>query len=209
MAKLAMNKSALQKQNVQLRLYRRVLPSLELKRRQLTLEAGRARKAMEQVQAEIESLDALIGEKMPMLADQEIEVAGLVQVTSVEIDEENIVSVKVPVFTDVHCTVRDYAMLAKPHWIDVLVDYLQQAIALQIKGQVMAERWRRLDYAMRRTTQRVNLFEKILIPTAEKDIQRIKIFLGDTERSAIVRSKIAKAMQQREQQKITAEGEMQ
>jgi V/A-type H+-transporting ATPase subunit D len=40
----------------------------------------------------------------------------------------------------------------------------------------------------------VNLFEKILIPTAKKNIQRIQIFLGDADRSAIVRSKIAKAM---------------
>ena len=206
MAKLAMNKSALHKENQRLRLYRRVLPSLEIKRRQLTLEAGRARKALEEVQAEVEELNARIGEKLPMLANQEIEVAGLVQIESLQIEEENIVSVKIPVLADVHCTVRDYAMMAKPHWIDVLVDYLQRAATLRIKEQVMAERWRRLDLAMRRTTQRVNLFEKILIPTAEKNIQRIRIFLGDGERAAIVRSKIAKAMQQRRGQRIADEG---
>ena len=53
----------------------------------------------------------------------------------------------------------------------------------------------RLNDAVRRITQRVNLFEKVLIPQAEKKIHRIKIYLADTERAAVVRSKIAKAKQ--------------
>ena len=54
--------------------------------------------------------------------------------------------------------------------------------------------------AVRRITQRVNLFEKILIPNAQKNIQRIRIFLGDAERSAVVRSKLAKAKHRQAQQ---------
>ena len=47
--------------------------------------------------------------------------------------------------------------------------------------------------AVRRITQRVNLFEKVLIPQADTNIQRIQIYLADAERAAVVRSKIAKA----------------
>ena len=46
--------------------------------------------------------------------------------------------------------------------------------------------------AVRRVTQRVNLFDKVLIPTAKRDISRIRIFLSDIERSAVVTSKMAK-----------------
>jgi V/A-type H+-transporting ATPase subunit D len=74
--------------------------------------------------------------------------------------------------------------------------------------QVAKERVRRLDYAVRRITQRVNLFEKILIPTAKKNIKRIQIFLGDAERSAIVRSKIAKAMRAEKRAAFFAEEEL-
>jgi V/A-type H+-transporting ATPase subunit D len=42
-------------------------------------------------------------------------------------------------------------------------------------------------------SQRVNLFEKVLIPNARRDIARIKIFLSDIERAAVVTSKIAKS----------------
>jgi V/A-type H+-transporting ATPase subunit D len=192
MAKAAMNKGALQKQREQLRLYRRVLPSLDLRRRQLTIEAAQAREELAQTEAELGRLSASIAEQLPMLANQDIEVSGLVQIESVHLAEENVIGVKLPVLTELRCTVRDYSLLAKPHWVDVLVDRLQEVAKLRLQIRVAAERVRLLDHAARRTTQRVNLFDKILIPQAEKAIQRIQIFLGDAERAAIVRAKLAK-----------------
>jgi V/A-type H+-transporting ATPase subunit D len=50
----------------------------------------------------------------------------------------------------------------------------------------------RMQGAVRRVTQRVNLFEKVLIPNAKRNIARIQIFLSDVERAAVVTSKIAK-----------------
>ena len=196
MAKVAMNKGALQKQREQLRLYRRVLPSLDLRRRQLTTEAARAREELAQTEAELERLSAGIAEQLPMLANQDIEVSGLVQIESVHIEEDNVVGVKLPLLSDLRCTIRDYSLLAKPHWVDVLVDRLQEIAKLRLQVRVGGERVRLLDYAVRRTTQRVNLFDKILIPQAEQTIQRIQIVLGDAERAAIVRSKLAKVKSQ-------------
>ena len=196
MAKVAMNKGALQKQREQLRLYRRVLPSLDLRRRQLTTEATLAREELAQTEAELERLSAGIAEQLPMLANQDIEVSGLVQIESVHIEEDNVVGVKLPLLSDLRCTIRDYSLLAKPHWVDVLVDRLQEIAKLRLQVRVGGERVRLLDYAVRRTTQRVNLFDKILIPQAEQTIQRIQIVLGDAERAAIVRSKLAKVRSQ-------------
>ena len=50
------------------------------------------------------------------------------------------------------------------------------------------ERVRLLAKAVRRTTQRVNLFERILIPEAQEAIKRIMIYMGDLERSAVTLS---------------------
>ena len=41
-------------------------------------------------------------------------------------------------------------------------------------------------------TQRVNLFEHVLIPTAQANIKKIRTALGEEEMQAVVRSKIAK-----------------
>jgi V/A-type H+/Na+-transporting ATPase subunit D len=39
---------------------------------------------------------------------------------------------------------------------------------------------------------RLNLFEKVLIPRAQKNIKKIKIFLGDQELAAVCQAKVAK-----------------
>ena len=197
MAKLSLSKSGLQKQREDMRLYERVLPSLDLKRMQLSAELKRARQQLAEAEAEVEKLNKRVADQLPMLANREIDVSGLVQVESFQIEEENLVGVKLPALVEVKCTVRPYSMLAKPHWVDVLVDQLKQMVEQKTRVQVAAERVRLLEKAERRVTQRVNLFDKILIPTAKKNIQKIQIYLADVERAAVVRSKLTKRMRQR------------
>jgi V/A-type H+-transporting ATPase subunit D len=197
MAKLALSKSGLQKQREDLRLYTRVLPSLDLKRMQLSAELKRARQQLAEAAAAVEKLNKRVAEQLPMLANREIDVSGLVQVESFQIEEENLVGVKLPKLVEVKCQVAEYSMLAKPHWVDMLVEQLKQMIEQKTRVQVAAERVRLLEHAERRITQRVNLFDKILIPTAKKNIQKIQIYLADADRAAVVRSKITKKMRQK------------
>ena len=198
MAKPNLSKSGLQKQREDMRLYERVLPSLDLKRMQISGELKRARQQLAEAEAEVEKLNKRVADQLPMLANRAIDVSGLVQVESFQIEEENLVGVKLPALVEVKCTVRPYSMLAKPHWVDVLVDQLKQMVEQKTRVQVAAERVRLLEQAERRITQRVNLFDKILIPTAKKNIQKIQIYLADVERAAVVRSKLTKKMRQQQ-----------
>jgi V/A-type H+-transporting ATPase subunit D len=197
MAKLSLSKSGLQKQREDMRLYERVLPSLDLKRMQLSGELKRARQQLAEAEAEVQKLNHRVAEQLPMLANREIDVSGLVQVESFRIEEENLVGVKLPKLVEVKCHIAKYSMLAKPHWVDMLVEQLKQMVEQKTRVQVAAERVRLLEQAERRVTQRVNLFDKILIPTAKKNIQKIQIYLADAERAAVVRSKITKRMRPR------------
>jgi V/A-type H+-transporting ATPase subunit D len=197
MTKLSLSKSGLQKQREDMRLYERVLPSLDLKRMQLSGELKRARQQLAEAEAEVQKLNKRVADQLPMLANREIDVSGLVQVESFRIEEENLVGVKLPKLVEVKCHIAEYSMLAKPHWVDMLVEQLKQMVDQKTRVQVAAERVRLLEQAERRVTQRVNLFDKILIPTAKKNIQKIQIYLADAERAAVVRSKITKRMRQR------------
>jgi V/A-type H+-transporting ATPase subunit D len=94
----------------------------------------------------------------------------------------------------VEYTMSEYSRLAKPHWVDQVVERLRKALEMTVQIRVDEQRVEKLDYAVRKVTQRVNLFEKILIPKAEENIKRIQIYLGEAERAAVVRSKITKAM---------------
>ena len=192
MAKLALNKSALARERERLKLYARLLPSLEMKRQQLMMEFARSRVELRKQQHDLDEFRKGIAEQVPMMADREIDLSGLVRLDSVELGLENVVGVKLPVLKNVHTTVAEYSLLGKPHWVDVVIDRLHQTIDRRLRVQVAEERVRRMIHAVRRITQRVNLFEKIMIPTAKKNIKRIQIFLGDAERSAVVRAKIAK-----------------
>jgi V/A-type H+-transporting ATPase subunit D len=205
-AKLKLSKSALAQERSQLKLYERTLPSLDLKRRQLSIELAKATTALEEARRAVEALESGIGEQLPMLANPEIELSGLVQMTDFELVEENVVGVRLPLLKRIHCTVADYSLLAKPAWVDVLVERLRDAAEQRTQVLVSTERVRILKYQEKRVTQRVNLFDKILIPNARRNIQRIQIFLGDAERAAVVRSKIAKAKQARQRDALLQRG---
>lgn len=206
MAKLSLTKSGLQKQRNDLKLFQKLLPSLDMKRMQLTAELNKARVQFARIEQEAEQLNRHVAGQLPMLADTDITLSGLIRIEDVTMGRENIVGVKLPILEDVQFAIFKYSMLAKPHWVDTLVDKLQQTAKLRIEVQVAAERVRELELAVRHITQRVNLFEKILIPTAKKNIQRIQIFLGDAERSAVVRSKLAKRINQKKRQALIMGG---
>jgi V/A-type H+-transporting ATPase subunit D len=207
MARIALSKSAQQRERQNLQMYQRFLPSLDLKRRQLMGEQTRAQEALSQAQIQVASLMSDIAGNIPMLANQGIDLEALVGIDSVQLGEENVVGVRLPVLEKVNTRVRDYSLMAKPHWVDAVSDRLVQFLELKIQIQAHVERVCLLDHAIRRTTQRVNLFDKVLIPGARRHIKRIQIFLADTERAAVVRSKIAKRRNaQMADQLGTAEG---
>ena len=193
MARLSLNKSSLHKEREQLRLYRGVLPSLELKRQQLTLEFNRAKRQLEDSRRKSKQVELDTVAEIPMLANQEIDLSGLVRVSKIFLKEENLVGIKLPRLDSISFDVLDYSMLGKPPWVDLLVVKLQKIVEAQTQVTIAEERVKRLESAVRRITQRVNLFEKMLIPEAQENIRKIKIFLGDAERAAVVRSKMAKA----------------
>ena len=196
MAKVRLSKNELARQRNQLKLYSKLLPSLDLKRRQLTAEHGKAHQAVTEANAKAAEFERQVAAELRMVADREVDVSGLIQVRRVEVGIENVVGVKEPKLDLVDYEEAEYSLLAKPAWVDVLIEKLKAAIQLRIEVDVAEQRVGVLGQAVRRTTQRVNLFDRILIPEARRNIKRIQIFLGDLERDAVVRSKLAKGKHQ-------------
>jgi V/A-type H+-transporting ATPase subunit D len=193
---LARNKTTLDRLRKQLAVYRRVLPSLDLKRRQLSAELAAARARLAATLRELEGAVEAAGARLPMAANEQIALSGLVRLAGVRIGEEHRLGIALPRLEGVEWMVAPYSRLARPHWVDPLIDALRSIGALRLQQQVHEERLRRLQAALARTIQRINLFDKLLIPRTERDIRRIRIALGDAERDAIARAKIAKARHQ-------------
>jgi len=192
---LALNKTTLKQQRDQLKTFKKFLPSLDLKRQQLLAALKVARAELAETQAAYQHLESQVSETYPLLGSTTIQtrnLASLIRVRHVQIVEENLVGTRLPVAREIHFEVAEYSRMVMPFWVDLLVENLKRISEQRILLQVRQERVKRLDLAARRITQRVNLFEKVLIPQAEGSIRKIVIFLSDQERAAVVRSKIAK-----------------
>lgn len=192
MAKVSLNKSSLSRQTQQLKSYRQFLPSLDLKRKQLMAERARAQAELQLLHDELTRSRDWVGENLPMLGNAELDLDGLVRVGRLDTGRENVVGTWLPTLEDVEIIVRPYGYISKPHWLEALIDALGRCLRLHLEAKIAAERLARLEEAVRTVTQRVNLFDKVLIPRTQDNIKRIRIALSDGERAAVVRSKIAK-----------------
>jgi V/A-type H+-transporting ATPase subunit D len=192
MARLALSKSSLSVQNRRLKSFERYLPSLDLKRRQLIAERTKAARAIKATEVEIDRLRRKVVEGLPMGSNEEVNIENLVHIVRLELGEENVMGVRLPQVKGVDLKRADYALLAKPEWVDNFAWRMEEMLQLRLRIQVEHQRLALLNEAVRTITQRVNLFDKVLIPQTRDNIRRIRIFLADGERAAVVRAKIAK-----------------
>ncbi len=198
MARLSLTKASLTKQKGLFKTFQDVLPSLDLKRRQLSAEQVKVRKILAECQQKLEALEQGIAQEIPMMSNELVNLENIVKVTEVELVKENVVGTRLPKVKEVKIQVLPYALLGKPVWVDRLVELLKTALELQIAAQVARQRLELLNKAERTVTQRFNLFDKVLIPKTKANIKKIQIYLADAERAGVVNSKIAKRKKEQE-----------
>ncbi|WP_295884588.1 V-type ATP synthase subunit D [uncultured Thiohalocapsa sp.] len=192
MAKVSLSKSSLSQQTQQLKAYRQFLPSLDLKRKQLMGERARAQAEQRALDERLAAARQRVADTLPMLGNEELDLTGLVRVEQVALGRENVMGTWLPTLAELKIAVRPYGCISKPHWLEPLVDALTESARLRVEAMLAARRVALLEGAVRTVTQRVNLFDKVLIPQTRANIKRIRIALSDAERAAVVRSKIAK-----------------
>ena len=192
MARLQLSKSSLARERKNLGTFVRFLPSLDLKRQQLMAERAKAVKVITATREEIETLNKEVGQKVRMLANHDIDLTELARLTDFKLGTENLMGTHLPTLESISVEVRAYALMGKPHWVDNAAALLHDMLTLRIRVQVEERRLDLLNAAVKSITQRVNLFEKVLIPRTKKNIKRVQIYLSDAEKAAVVNSKIAK-----------------
>ncbi|MBZ9567058.1 V-type ATP synthase subunit D [Modicisalibacter tunisiensis] len=188
----ALNKSSLSRLERQRTLYRRYLPALEMKQRTLLIQRQQSAERLATLRERAKRQQATVGRELPMLADTDVPLEGLVRVATLRLGRENRVGVSLPTLAELTLERTPYDRLAQPHWIDTLVERLETRLRLEVETRIETRRLARLDEAVRTVTQRVNLFAKVMIPRLEKAIARIELYLADQERAAVVRAKLAK-----------------
>ncbi|MBS98706.1 MAG: V-type ATP synthase subunit D [Oceanospirillaceae bacterium] len=197
MAKLALNKSSLHRESGRLKAFRQFVPALDLKRKQILAARQTSRRELSTYQARLDEINRQVGDQLPMLAGSGLDLSALISVRRVELIQVNLVGIELPALTEVDIDRREHSRLALPAWVDTALVLAEERLRVELAKQVEAQRLERLEAALRKTTQRLNLFDKVLIPRAERNIRRIRIALSDAERAGVVRAKIAKGKRMR------------
>ena len=187
--KFQYNKTSLNELNKQLKTRVKALPTLKSKESALRLEVKKAKQQseslVEQLEAELKSY-----EYMARLWN-EFE-PGLVSVTDVKLKTVKIAGVPVPALEEVLFDVKDINLFTKPMWYADGVQILKNLAQLGIESEVYTEVSRILDYQRKKTTQKVNLYEKVQIPGYNEAIRKIKRYMEDEENLSKASQKIVK-----------------
>ncbi|MBQ9446700.1 MAG: V-type ATP synthase subunit D, partial [Victivallales bacterium] len=104
----------------------------------------------------------------------------------------NVAGIDVPVFESLELDVKEYDLFTTAPWFEDAVELVREKIELELKKRLLLETSTLLEQELRVVTQRVNLFEKVMIPNARENIRVINIYLGDQQTNSVGRSKIAK-----------------
>ena len=192
--KFQYNKTSLNNLGKQLKMRQKALPTLQNKESALRLEVRKAKERSEKLIVELNAsmkkydyLAALWNEFEP----------GLIAITDVELVTAKLAGVKTPELKEIHYEIRPFNAFVKPAWYADGVAILKELTRLGIESEVYQEKSRILDWQRKKTTQKVNLFEKVQIPGYQEAVRKIKRFMEDEENLSKSSQKILKALQEK------------
>ena len=187
--KFQYNKTSLTELGKQLKVRQRALPTLQNKESALRLEVRKAKADSERLTAELE--DALKRYDYLAALWNEFE-PGLISIVDVDLYTKKVAGVKTPALGEIHYEIKPFNAFVKPAWFADGVAILKDLSRLGIESEVYLEKARILDYQRKKTTQKVNLYEKVQIPGYQDAIRKIKRYMEDEENLSKASSKIVK-----------------
>ena len=181
------SKGALRANRLKVARLNKAVPTLDLRRKQLTREMMSWDERMRMMRIERDELAA----KMETNPHPEIE--KLVSIESVEVVDVNIAGVILKELKSAKFVVAPYSLIMTPPSFDYFATLRSKYLESLERLRIMEESFERLSDELAVTTQRINLFEKRLIPQCEDGIRYIRGRLEDNERSTVMVAKIAQA----------------
>lgn len=195
--KFQFNKTALQDLNKQLKVRVRALPTIKNKEAALRVEVKRAKdealvyeKKLSQKISEYEKFVRVWGEFD----------ISLISVKDLELSVKKIAGVKVPELNDIIFEVKEFSLFNNPQWFLKGISILKELTTIAVEREILFRKSELLYQARKKTTQKVNLYEKVQIPGYEDAILKIKRFLEDEENLSKSSQKIVKNRQQEQEE---------
>lgn len=195
------NKTSLTNLGKQLKIRQKALPTLKNKESALRMSVISAKSAAEQHRTELEqalkSYDdfcALWNEFDP----------GLIRIVDVDIETFKVAGINVPKLGEIHYELTPFNAFVKPSWYPDGISILKDLTRIVMLEEVARKRSEILEYNRKKTTQKVNLYEKVQIPGFHEAILKIKRYMEDEENLSKAASKLVKNRHEAEEaQEVT------
>ena len=186
--KFQYNKTALQNLRRQLSIREKALPTLKSKEAALRLEVRK-------ITAEIE----LLKEEYQKLVKENQNYNGfwtefpeIVKIKKINSELKNIAGVKVNILSNIDFAIENVSLFNMPSWIRLAISMFERLMTIQVKIEMTEARLNALAYDRKKTTQKVNLYEKVQIPEYKTAIIKIKRYMEDEDNLSKSSQKIVK-----------------
>ncbi len=189
------NKTSLQGLEKNLKMRQRTLPTLQSKESALRLEVKRAKDEMKELDEEVNRRIKDYDQMIALWGEFD---TSLIHVDDVRMSVKKIAGVRVPVLDEVVYSTKPFSIFDSPKWFYDGFEQLKAIADIGIRQEFVHRKVELLEYARKKTTQKVNLFEKVQIPGYQDAIRKIKRFMEDEENLSKSSQKIVKAKRQRE-----------
>lgn len=186
------NKTTIQDFRKQLAIREKALPILKHKETALRSEARKVSDQLEDLQIEKENLT----NRLKAFQRFWFEFPDIVSLQDPGIYVKKVVGVRVPEVDQIAFDQADISWRYYPAWIPAGIQILREVVASEIKIDVKNRQMASLNNARKKTTQKVNLYEKVQIPAYEEGIRKIRRFLEDIENISKAGQKIMKKKQE-------------
>ena len=189
------NKTSLQGLEKDLKMRQRTLPTLQSKETALRLEVKRAKQELDDLDREVEQRIKDYDQMIALWGEFD---TSLIQVDDVRMSIKKIAGVRVPVLDEVVYSTKEFSLFSSPKWFADGFEQLKAIADVGIRQEFVRRKVELLEYARKKTTQKVNLFEKVQIPGYQDAIRKIKRFMEDEENLSKSSQKIVKGKRERE-----------
>ncbi len=161
MIKFQYNKTSLQSLDKQLKMRVRALPTIKNKESALRSEVKRAREVADEFDGKLEERLNAIQEMLQLYDEYR---PDILTVKDVEMSVKKIAGVRTPVLDKVEYDIKDFSLFNAPGWFLDGIQYIKEVVNLALEREFYMRKMELLDRARKKTTQKVNLYEKVQIP---------------------------------------------
>ena len=190
MIKFQFNKTALGELGKQLAMRTKALPTIKSKESALRSEVKKAKDRVAELQAQLDRTMAQYDYMVQLWGEFD---RSLITVREVRFGAQKIAGVEIPVLEDIQYEEKPYNLFSAPLWLADGMRILKELARLGVESEFYQRKMELLERARKKTTQKVNLYEKVQIPGYQEAIRKIKRFLEDEENLSKSSQKIVKS----------------